>query len=162
MPPANSGRTPRPRALKLIEGRGPGVDSGGRKVGVPPAFVRIPPVKPDGMTSDASELWDQLVEELPRLQLLKPLDGPALQILCETFSTWRAARRLISERGLTHVTSQGEGAAPWVGIAERAAREYRGWCAEFGLTPAAETKLAKPEAQGDAANPYAAGAPAAT
>lgn len=120
--------------------------------------MRVPPDKPAELTPDASRLWDEIVAELPRLELLKPLDGPALHILCETYSTWCAARRLIDERGLTHHTSQGEGAAPWVGIAERASREYRGWCSEFGLTPAAETKLAKPEAEADAANPYSAGA----
>lgn len=158
MATAGTGRKSRPLALKLIQGRAPGRDSGGRLVGSTPQFRRITPTKPDEMTSDASALWDEIVAELPRLELLKPLDGPALQMLCEEYSTWCVARRMTRELGLTHSTSQGVGAAPWVGIAERSSRNYRAWCAEFGLTPAAEMKLIKAEAEGDGTNPYAASA----
>jgi P27 family predicted phage terminase small subunit len=161
---ASSGRKSRPHGLKLIEGRGNGKDSGGRDLKPPPGFTRLPPEKPDGMSPTAADLWDRIVPELQRLQVTKPIDGPALEMLCETYARWHAARdmRLDAERrrvafesegkyvemvldsdgaGLLGRNSQGWTTAPWVGVEERAAKEFRAWCSEFGLTPAAESKI---------------------
>jgi P27 family predicted phage terminase small subunit len=88
----------------------------------------------------------------------------ALEMACETYSRWHDARRVRFEmaldsevpgHGLLGVNSQGLVAAPWVGIEERAAKDFRAWCNEFGLTPAAEMKLATtdPKAPGDD-NPF--------
>ena len=153
---ANAGRTPKPASLRLVEGRGRGRDSGGRVVQQPPGFVRLPPAKPSDLSPDASDLWDQFVGELQRLQLTKPLDGPALEILCETYARWKTAKVQRIAEGLTSVTSQGRGANALVGIEERAATQFRAFAAEFGLTPAAEAKLRPPEG-GDGAqddNPF--------
>lgn len=139
---ANAGRKSKPAGLKLVEGRGSGRDSGGRNVKQPPAFRRIPPARPDDLSADAVELWDQIVVELPRLDLLKELDGAALRVGCETYARWREAVRMRQESGLLATNSQGRVTAPWIGIEERASKEFRAWCAEFGLTPAAEMKLA--------------------
>lgn len=140
--PANAGRTGKPAALKLVEGRGNGRDSGGRPVKQAPAFRRLPPAKPDDMSPFASELWDELISELSRLQLVKEIDGAALRIGCEAYARWREAVSMRHERGILAETSQGMGVAPWVRVEESASKEFRAWCAEFGLTPAAEAKLA--------------------
>lgn len=175
---ANAGRKSKPTNLKLLEGRGQGRDSGGRKVKSGPGFRRLPPKKPAGMSPVAAELWDELVEELQRLQLTKPVDGPALEMLCEAYSRWHQARAMrlhgttaiptgLTEddaevviptvEGLLGKNSQGWVAAPWVGIEERAAKEYRAWCAEFGLTPAAEAKVGGAGEDDDADNPFSGG-----
>lgn len=142
MPPANAGRTSKPAVLKLVEGRSEGRDSGGRVVKQPPAFRRLPPAKPADMSPIASELWDELIPELTRLQLVKELDGAALRIGCEAYARWREAVAMRHERGILAETSQGMGVAPWVRVEESSSKEFRAWCAEFGLTPAAENKLA--------------------
>ena len=145
MAAAASGRTSKPTHLKLLEGRGNGRDSGGRKVPEPPPFERAVPVKPDDLSDVASAMWDSIVAVLPGMDLLKPLDGFALQVGCETFSRWHAAKTLRlsrNESGLLAKTSQGVGVSPLVRVETEASREFRAWCAEFGLTPAAEVKLA--------------------
>lgn len=153
-----------PAALKLINGRNEGVDSGGRKVPVPPNFVRIPPDRPTHLTPIAADLWDKIVAELPKLGLLKELDGPSLEMLCETYARWREAKdmRLTfaaaapATKGIIAKNSQGFTVAPWVAAETQASKEFRSWCQEYGLTPSAEMSLAGPGAEQDAeSNPFA-------
>lgn len=152
---ANTGRTAKPRQLKLLAGRSEGKDSAGRPVPEAPEFPRGIPDKPEGLSPDAAWLWDQVVEQMAGPGLLKPLDGSSLEVLCETFARWREAVRFRQERQLLSKNSQGVVAAPWVGIEERAGRDFRAWCAEYGLTPAAEKNLASGDGPGgDHDNPF--------
>lgn len=155
MPAANAGRKGKPAHLKILDGRGNGRDSGGRNVPEPPPFTRAVPDKPADLSPIAAEMWDAIVAELPKADLLKPLDGYALQVGCETFARWHEAKRLRLSQpngGLLAKTSQGMGVSPLVRVESEASREFRAWCAEFGLTPAAEVKLstsADPANNGD-------------
>ncbi|MCK2214278.1 phage terminase small subunit P27 family [Actinomadura sp. ATCC 31491] len=153
---ANAGRKPTPAGLKLVEGRGKGTDSGGRPVKAPPAFRRLPPERPAELSEVAGELWEEFVAELQRLQLLAPVHGPALQLACEAYARWSEARAQLAAEGLTY-TSQGGLVKlnPLVGVVERASAEFRAWCAEFGLSPAAEHKLSSPETDPGEENPFA-------
>lgn len=162
--PAANSRREIPAQLKLIEGRGNGRDSGGRVVKTPPSFTRIIPQKPEDLSPHAGYMWDKIVDELPRVGLLKELDEFALRVGCETYARWReavdmrlqSAREAPENRGLLARNSQGLTSAPWIGIEERASREFRAWVAEFGLSPAAEMKLAKDgDANDDLDNPFA-------
>lgn len=129
--------------LKLVgEGRAPGKDSGGRTIPEPPNFARSSPTKPDDLSAAASAMWDAIVEQLSSAKLLKPLDGFALQVGCETFARWHSAKTQRLQTGVLAKTSQGVGVSPLVRVESEASREFRAWCAEFGLTPAAEVKLA--------------------
>lgn len=146
---ANAGRKAAPAHLKIIKGRGQNaagedLDSAGRVIPKGPNFRRIPPEKPEGfigVDEDASWLWDLIVEEMGRVELLKPVDAASLRVVCETWSRYRAAVRMRLAEGLLAPNSQGMVTAPWVGIEERAGKEFRAWCAEYGLTPAAESKI---------------------
>lgn len=152
---AAAGRTPAPRALKLISGRSPGKDSGGREVEPEVPFTRADPVKPKELSPDAGWLWDQVVEQMRTIGLLKPLDAASLEVVCETFARWREAVRFRRDHALMSRNSQGTVAAPWIGIEERASREFRAWCAEYGLTPAAEKNLVGgDDGGGGEANPF--------
>jgi P27 family predicted phage terminase small subunit len=143
--PANRGRKAAPRGLRLLNGGtsadGKPVDSGGREIEAAVKFERVPPAKPEHLSPDAAWLWDQVVGQMVSHGLLKPLDGPALEVACETFGRWRAAVRMRIEDGMLASNSQGRVTAPWTGIEERASKEFRAWCAEFGITPAAERHL---------------------
>ncbi|GAA4100869.1 phage terminase small subunit P27 family [Nonomuraea soli] len=154
---ANRGRKPAPAGLKLVEGRGNGKDSGGREVVPPPAFRRLPPERPADLSETAATIWDEFVLELQRLQLLKPVDGPALQMACEAYARWCEGRQLLAAEGMTYLAPSGlTKVHPMVGVVERASAEFRAWCAEFGLTPAAEAKLVSPAGDDDGAeNPFA-------
>lgn len=148
---AAAGRKSKPAVLKLVEGRGPGRDSGGRKVKEPPTFRRLPPDPPAWLGSTAREVWDRTVPELARLELVKPIDGPALAAYCEMVELFVTATEEVHRNGLTveNRSTRKDGsesvwftANPAVGVQRNAQAAIRAWCAEFGLTPAAEMKLA--------------------
>jgi P27 family predicted phage terminase small subunit len=139
--PAGRGRKAVPRNLKLLQGSSPGRDSGGRLVPAEVPFIRGPLPKPEALSPDASWLWDMVIEQMSTIGLLKPLDAASLEALCECFSRMREAVRMRQLSGLSGVNSQGTVTGWWIGIEERAAKEFRGWCAEYGLTPAAEKNL---------------------
>lgn len=153
--PANrGGRAPAHPKLKLLTGRSEGTDSGGRKVEPEIPFDRGRPEKPAELSPDADWLWDQVIAQLDTVGLLKPLDAPALEVACETFARWREAVRMRRGDGLLAENSQGRVSAPWIGIEERASKEFRSWCAEFGFTPAAEKNLPGGDGNDHDENPF--------
>jgi P27 family predicted phage terminase small subunit len=146
--------------LKILEGgqnkMGEPIDNKGRKIKADPGFTRGLPVKPEDLSEDADFLWDTIVEQMETKGILKPLDAASLEMVCETYSRWRYAVKQRRLYGALGKNSQGVVTAPWVGIEERASKEFRSWCAEFGLTPAAEKNLTTEEgtAAPDAYNPF--------
>lgn len=146
-----AGRPRRSPALKLVpQALETGAEASSPLAGSPAGV----PTKPEGLTADAAEMWDLVVSQMATTGLLRPLSGPALEVACETYAQWREAVRMRRERGLTAVGSQGVGIGPWVRIEHQAGTDFKAWAAEYGLTPAAERKLAV-ETSADAANPYA-------
>lgn len=151
MTTANNGRTPRPAPLKLLNGRGRGRDSGGRIVEDSPNFPRLPPEPPDGLGEYAAAEWRRVVPELARLKLLKPIDRAGLTCYCELWETFVEATKDVHSRGIvvenTSVKHDGTQktwytANPAVQVQKAAQAAIRAWCSEFGLTPAAENKVA--------------------
>lgn len=145
------GRTAAPPALRLIGGRAEGRDSGGRNVDAPPEFRRIPPKPPTWLSREAKAEWKRIVPGLSRLDLLKEEDRAALATYCETWATYVEALRSVRAVGLTveNVTVYKDGTEsrrtvknPTLVVVETAATQLRGMAQEFGLTPAAEGKLA--------------------
>jgi len=156
-----------PVPLKLVKGRGQTrdgrpTDQEGKPIPTPPDFRRTLPERPEWLSEDAVELWEMLVKDMGRIGMIKELDGFALRMGCEAYARWRAAVRhrqaqaakdeqeaeaegIPNAGGLLARTSQGWGVAPWIRVESDAAREFRQWCNEFGLTPAAEVALARME-----------------
>lgn len=147
---------PRPAGLKILEGRGNGRDSGGREVKPTPGFIRLPPTAPPFLAGAALDLWDQIVPELQRLKLLKPIDQAALTALCLTWERLCEAQRLVERDGLVLETERGAVKNPAILIVEAASKELRAWSSEFGLTPSAEGRLglSVPDSDGDDDNPF--------
>lgn len=144
-----------PAKLKLVEGRSAGTDSGGRPVKEPPAFRRLPPEAPEWLPEEARAEWERVVPELQRLQLTKPLDRASLTAYCMAWARFVEASKLIEEEGVLSSNSQGRVRHPAVVVADAAAKELRSWAHEFGLTPAAESNVGQPEADGGDENPFA-------
>lgn len=144
-----------PAQLKLLTGRAPGRDSGGREVNPGPAFVRVPPEAPEWLTEEAAAEWDRVLPGLARLELLKPEDRAALAAYCEAWATFRQATELVQREGLTIEAKQGTLTHPAVGIARAAGREVRAWAAHFGLTPSSEQALSRGADDGGDDNPFA-------
>lgn len=152
---ANAGRKAAHPHLKLMTGRAPGKDSGGRDIPDAVAFARELPSKPTVLSADAEWLWDQVLEQMKTVGVLKPLDAASLEIACETFARWREAVRWRKDHALLAKNSQGTVAAPWIGIEERASKDFRAWAAEFGFTPASEKNLVNGDGKdGGEDNPF--------
>ncbi|WP_324667157.1 putative PhiRv1 phage protein [Mycobacterium canetti] len=153
-------RAPKPARLKLIEGRSPGRDSGGRKVPEPPGFIRQAPEPPDWLDDEARAEWERVTPGLERLDLLKPEDRAMLATYCETWSTYATAMRQVWAEGITVVTPK-SGVThknPALAVAEAARMHMLRLAAEFGLTPAAEQRLATmPANTDDSLNPFSPG-----
>lgn len=151
-------RPPKPARLKLVEGRSPGRDSGGRKVPEAPKFIRQAPDAPDWLDAEALAEWRRVAPTLERLDLLKPEDRALLSAYCETWSVYVAAVQRVRAEGLT-ITSPKSGVVhrnPAVTVAETARMHLLRLASEFGLTPAAEQRLAvAPGDDGDGLNPFA-------
>lgn len=148
-----------PASLRLLTGRSPGRDSGGRKVPEVPAFKRVPPSAPDWLSAEARAEWDRVMPELSRLDLVKESDRAALAAYCEAWSVFREATETVQREGLTIEAKQGTLAHPAVAIARNAGREVRSWAAHFGLTPSTEQALARSGGDdGGEENPFGAGA----
>ena len=143
------GRTPRPHSLQLLTGRSPGRDSGGRPLKTAPPFTRLTPIAPSWLSAAAQDEWARVVPEMDRLGMLKQLDGAALAAYCESWSLFVRASIAVRDEGATVEQRFANGSTrtvphPAVSILLKASAQLRSWCAEFGLTPSAEMRLAKP------------------
>ena len=123
-----------------------------------PALPDKPPAPPDTLAGYAREEWDRIVVEAFRLKLVTPLDIHPLAAYCDAYERWRTARETIAEMAerdqLMHgliVKTQSGGAAPnpLVLIAQNAARDMVRFASEFGLTPAARSRINAVEAIGE-------------
>ncbi len=153
-----AGRPARPAGLKLLEGKKPGRDSGGRKVIPPPPFKRLPPEPPAVLTGEALAEWKRVLPELARLELVKPIDAAALTADCLCWARLVEAQREIDKVGVIIANEHGFAVRnPAIGVIENASRELRAWANEFGLTPASETKLSREDGgAASEANPFGA------
>lgn len=141
-----AGRRPKPTALKIVSG-----NPGKRKLNAqePEAAIGTPAM-PNHLTKRAKEAWERIAPELEAMRVLTLPDGPALELLCDAYAEWRAARAVVTKRGATYRAFTKNGymmrVRPEVAIASDAWRRIKAMLVEFGLTPAARSKVnAQPE-----------------
>jgi P27 family predicted phage terminase small subunit len=111
------------------------------------------------LTGEALAEWHRVVPELARLRLTKQPDAAGLTAYCLTWQRLLDAQAVVAVEGLLHEGKQGLVRHPALGVVVEASKELRAWCAEFGLTPAAEAKVSRggEAASGaDAADPFGA------
>ncbi len=144
----------KPAKLKLLEGSGPGKDSGGREVNLGPAFRRVPPEPPFWLEGDALSMWNIVVPELTRLDLLKAEDVAVLTTYCEAWADFVQATADIKAQGYYIEARQGRLKNPAVGIKHAAMKELRSIASHYGLTPSTEQALARGGDDDDEGNPF--------
>lgn len=93
------GPAPAPAQLKLLGGRSPGRDSGGRRVTPPAAFERVAPECPDWLPPGAKDMWGRVVPELAALNLLKESDLGVLTSFCVAWDQLMQAVTAYREQG---------------------------------------------------------------
>jgi len=97
-----------------------------------------PLIKPDDLDPGVAKIWD---EQAPRARGVKSGDSAAFADFCLCIYRLRQCEEIISKTGLLVNGTKGIRKNP----ASQLAREYRlaiqRWAPEFGLTPAAGTKI---------------------
>jgi P27 family predicted phage terminase small subunit len=142
---------PKPTVLKLVQG-----NPGRRPInGREPLPARKKPPRPAHLSDKARKAWPKVARILSGVSVLTVADGLALEGLCEAYADYQSSREAIKAAGGEYYQVQmGEGggvmwrAHPAVASRNDADRRLRAWLVEFGLTPAARSKVkidGKPE-----------------
>lgn len=144
-----AGRRPKPTALKAVTG-----NPGKRKLNAKePQPARTIPSPPDHLTDAAKVAWGRLTVLLDRMGVLTEADTYALERLCDVYAEILECRRIIARDGRTYTSIKMTGdyedaveqtlikAHPAVAMLADADRRFKSYLVEFGLTPAARTKV---------------------
>ncbi len=109
------------------------------------------PMMPEGLDKVGQMEWMRLVAIATKAEVLTEAERSILELACEAYSTWAAARLEIKNHGrLTYETTNQNGdmvlkAHPSVAIQSDAWRRYRAAVCEMGFTPAARAKVSTVE-----------------
>jgi P27 family predicted phage terminase small subunit len=145
------GPPPQPTHLRLLRGN-PSRRPVNRNEPQPARAAEIP-APPDFLTGYAREEWARIAPELFRLGLLTIVDEPALAAYCTSFATFRTAVETLAKMGEADPVSRAlmiktvKGGAtqnPLFLTARQAANDMLRVAAEFGMTPAARSRLNSP------------------
>ena len=137
-----AGRRPKPTTLKILEG-----NPGHRRLNLqepkPPKGV---PVCPIGLNEKSQETHAALAAQLNAMGVLTDADSTALELLTGALTEYRAARDVVQTEGATYsCRTKNNGLMtrirPEVRIAESAMKRVMAILTEFGMTPAARTKV---------------------
>lgn len=109
------------------------------------------PEMPEAVARDplARACWERTVPLLLRMRVLSVADWMALEGLALAYATARRADDAVLEHGMLWPTEHGHKLNPAVSVRRLVWAELRKFAAEFGLTPAARTRI-EAEDPGDA------------
>jgi len=107
------------------------------------------PEAPAFLNGYAREEWHRVAEELLRLRLLTVVDLQPLAAYCQAYGRWRTAEEALARMATMDPMTSGlmlkKGGNPvynpLVAVAEKAAGAMVRYAAEFGLTPAARSRV---------------------
>lgn len=143
-----AGRKPLPTNLKVVTGRNR--PDRGSQDEPQPEVARVDP--PAFLSEPALLEWSRVCEELFNLGILSNLDRAALAAYCTAYGRWVSAEEAIrlsaqeegatDKSGLTIKTASGNIIQnPLVGAANRAMGDMIKFASEFGMTPAARSRI---------------------
>jgi len=132
----------KPRALKVVQGtfRKSRVPANEPK---PPPLLRVPK-PPQHLSADGRKLWANLAPQLFRLSLLTELDLPAFEIACFAYGLYRELSREIRRRHKSfaaYLKGKNSQTVPELTTLKAAFQTFKGYLAEFGLSPAARGRI---------------------
>ena len=133
-----AGRKPKPTALKILQGN-PGKRPLNKNEPKPKNEIPSPPFRLD---SEAMEEWNRITPLLEEMGVLTTVDGSALAQYCEQHGIFIRAKRQLDTQPLVIVTATGHPMPnPLLSIKNKAQDQIRKYLIEFGLTPAARSKI---------------------
>ncbi|WP_236595990.1 phage terminase small subunit P27 family [Paenibacillus sp. EPM92] len=107
-------------------------------------------LRPTWLDAVGKKMWESIMEELAAVDLITNVDVYALALACDAYSKYVKASKDIKKEGLVVEHKNAIGAVnkvpnPNVAIAQKYATQFKSFCSEFGLSPAARARLAKPK-----------------
>ena len=144
------GRRPKPSHLKVVTG-----NPGRRPLNKDePKPCRELPSPPDHLSDAARVAWGRLSVLLDRMGVLTEADVVALERAAECYAEILRYREIIDEESEVYWADSSTGgrllkANPAVAMLADADRRLKGYLVEFGLTPAARTKVKKNDPDGE-------------
>ena len=137
------GRPPKPTEIKKLEG-----NLGKRPLNeFEPRPAKCIPNPPEYLDEFATQAWNIVSETLDSVNVLTVADRDMLALYCTLHSQWRQCQEIIKKEGMTMDILNTDGSIkysqqrPEVGIANKCSQQMISLAGQFGMTPAARTKL---------------------
>ncbi|MBQ9631798.1 MAG: phage terminase small subunit P27 family [Lachnospiraceae bacterium] len=144
---ATRGRKPKPTALKELEGN-PGKRPLNKNE---PKPAKKAPSCPKWLDDEAKKEWRRLAPSMEKLGILTEADRTAFASYCQAYSRWKAAEEFMTNSGTTiFKTPSGYWQQlPQVSIAQTYLKIMNRIGEQFGLTPAARSRIIAGEGTDD-------------
>lgn len=143
------GPTPRPTQLHVIQGDPSKIGKNKLKERLarePKPTQPITSQPPDYLPERAKEEWLRLVPELRRMKLLTGVDRDAFIGYCLAWDDLMEATAYIEEHGMSYVDEHGNHKPyPQLRAKYMALEKIKVFSVEFGLTPAARSRMVTPD-----------------
>jgi P27 family predicted phage terminase small subunit len=150
IPMALRGRKPKPTAIKELEGN-PGKRPLNKNE---PKPVSKAPKCPTWLDNEAKKEWRRTAKQLEQLSILTEVDMAAFAGYCQAYARWKEAEEFLSKHGTIFKTPSGYiQQVPQVSIAQTYLKIMKDFCSEFGLTPAARSRISVSTAEGSYEDP---------
>ena len=135
---ATRGRKPKPTALKVLEG-----NPGKRPLNeLEPKPKKQAPSCPSWLEPEAKKEWRRMAKTLESIGILTEIDKAAFAGYCQAYARWKEAEEFLSKHGTIFKTPSGYiQQVPQVSIAQTYLKVMKDFSSEFGLTPAARTRI---------------------
>ena len=135
---ATRGRKPKPTALKVLEGN-PGKRPLNKNE---PQPEKKAPRCPSWLEPEAKKEWRRMAKTLENIGVLTQVDKAAFAGYCQAYARWKEAEEFLSKHGTIFKTPSGYiQQVPQVAIARNYLQIMKDFCSEFGLPPAARTRI---------------------
>lgn len=132
------GRKPKPTALKVLEG-----NPGKRPLNeLEPKPKKQAPSCPSWLEPEAKKEWRRMAKTLESIGILTEIDKASFAGYCQAYARWKEAEEFLSKHGTIFKTPSGYiQQVPQVSIAQTYLKVMKDFSSEFGLTPAARTRI---------------------
>lgn len=147
---AQRGRKPKPTAIKILEG-----NPGKRPLNQnEPKPEKKAPKCPKWLEPEAKKEWRRMSKTLEAIGVLTQVDATAFAGYCQAYARWKEAEEFLTKHGTIFKTPSGYiQQVPQVSIAQTYLKIMKDFCSEFGLTPAARSRISVSTAEGSCDDP---------
>jgi len=109
---------------------------------------------PSWLEPEAKKEWKRMAKTLETIGVLTQVDKAAFAGYCQAYARWKEAEEFLSKHGTIFKTPSGYiQQVPQVSIAQTYLKVMKDFCSEFGLTPAARTRIQVDSAVGQEDDP---------